>query len=251
MGKLTVSSNHVLHNSGGTQSISALMQEHMCYLGQQMVFAEASATIERLLQIEVNAKQIERLCHHYGQQLEMIQQKAIADGGQSKEVVLKEPHYAMVDGGMLLTREEQWKEMKLARIFSNSELIALSEKRNEIMNSRYIAHLGGHHDFFEKVEYQLDHIVNKIFIADGAPWIWNWVEAKYPDATQILDFYHAKEHLCQYAEMQFKEPTIKHQWIDKQCELLLDNQLSEVIMQIKKLPARTIGTKKRKTLLVE
>lgn len=251
MGKLTISSNHVLHNSGGSYSISALMQEHMCYLGQQLVFAEASATIERFLQIEVNAKQIERLCHYYGQQLEILQQRDIANGGQSKEILLKDPHYAMVDGGMLLTREEKWKEMKLARIFKDSELIAVSKKRNEIMNSLYIAHLGCHEDFVEKVEYQLDNIVNKIFIADGATWIWNWVQAKYPDATQILDFYHAKEHLCEYAAMQFKDIGVKHNWIDAQCELLLDNQLRQVLTNIKKLPARGVCAKKQKATLLE
>jgi hypothetical protein len=31
--------------------------------------------------------------------------------------------------------------------------------------------------------------------ADGAPWIWNLADIYYPDATQLLDFYHAAEHL--------------------------------------------------------
>jgi len=32
-------------------------------------------------------------------------------------------------------------------------------------------------------------------IADGAPWIWNLADLHFPGATQLLDFYHAAEHL--------------------------------------------------------
>ena len=31
--------------------------------------------------------------------------------------------------------------------------------------------------------------------ADGAPWIWNLADMYFPGATQLLDFYHAAEHL--------------------------------------------------------
>jgi hypothetical protein len=32
------------------------------------------------------------------------------------------------------------------------------------------------------VEYHLDAIAEKVFIADGAKWIWKWAEANYPAA---------------------------------------------------------------------
>ena len=35
--------------------------------------------------------------------------------------------------------------------------------------------------------------------ADGAQWIWNLAEIYYPDAKQLLDFFHAAEHLHQTA----------------------------------------------------
>jgi len=34
-----------------------------------------------------------------------------------------------------------------------------------------------------------------IFVGDGAEWIWNLVEFYYPHAVQIVDWFHAAEHL--------------------------------------------------------
>ena len=34
-----------------------------------------------------------------------------------------------------------------------------------------------------------------VFIGDGAEWIWNMVQDRFGDAVQIVDFYHACEHL--------------------------------------------------------
>ncbi len=40
-------------------------------------------------------------------------------------------------------------------------------------------------------------------IADGAPWIWKWVEELFPKARQILDYYHCSRYLHAVAEAQY------------------------------------------------
>ena len=35
----------------------------------------------------------------------------------------------------------------------------------------------------------------KLVVADGAPWIWNVAHDRWAGATQVLDFYHASQHL--------------------------------------------------------
>jgi hypothetical protein len=44
--------------------------------------------------------------------------------------------------------------------------------------------------------YQAKH---RVFIGDGAPWIWNLAGMIAPGAIQIVDLYHAKEHLSKFA----------------------------------------------------
>ena len=39
----------------------------------------------------------------------------------------------------------------------------------------------------------------KVAIGDGPDWIWNIVQLHFPDATQIVDLYHARQHLWELA----------------------------------------------------
>ncbi len=227
------------------------MQSQMCYMGQQLVFADASQAFERLLGIETNAKQIERVCHHYGQVLEDQVQNTIRTGGLPPKQNDGQKYYVMFDGGMVLTREEKWKEMKLARIFDARQKIPINKDRNYIGDSTYVAHLGGHKNFFQKVEHHLDDKGELIFIADGAKWIWKWVEAMYPESFQILDFYHAKQHLCQWAELAFKNQKQKEAWIHKQSFWLLNNGVDKVIKNLKLFRVLTVGAQKKRKTLIE
>lgn len=91
---------------------------------------------------------------------------------------------------------------------------------------------------------------NKVFIADGATWIWNWIEDTYPDSIQIVDFFHAKEHLCEFANMYFKEKNEAYLWIDLQSDTMISKGIGPVIkaLQVLKTNKRTIG-KQRELLL--
>ena len=40
-----------------------------------------------------------------------------------------------------------------------------------------------------------DHVRQLVVLGDGAPWIWNLANAILPEATPIVDLYHAREHL--------------------------------------------------------
>jgi hypothetical protein len=42
-----------------------------------------------------------------------------------------------------------------------------------------------------------------IFLGNGAGWIWNLVAKYYPKAIQIVDWYHAEEHLENVASAAF------------------------------------------------
>lgn len=109
----------VLAKSPSGFETSSYAQETLCYLWQQLVFEEASEMLKIMKCIDVNSKQIEWVRHHYGGVLEGEIQHAIKQG-ESKEYNLQDKdhtHYVMTDGAMFLTREEGWKEVKMARIF--------------------------------------------------------------------------------------------------------------------------------------
>ena len=47
----------------------------------------------------------------------------------------------------------------------------------------------------EGIRRGADHVRQFTIIGDGAAWIWGIATAKFPEATQIVDIYHAREHL--------------------------------------------------------
>jgi hypothetical protein len=47
----------------------------------------------------------------------------------------------------------------------------------------------------EGIRRGADHVRQFTIIGDGAAWIWGIATDKFPEATQIVDLYHAREHL--------------------------------------------------------
>lgn len=191
--------------------------------------------VAKLLRVSTNAMQIQRLCNFYGMQTAPILDTAV----EAERIGEEEVIYAQLDGGMLLTREENWQEAKLGRVFKGSMLCRQSENRKWIKESEYVAHLGNHKDFEQKMSVVTDKYEylqeRLIFITDGAKWINNWINAEYPQATQILDFYHAKEHLGEFAALYFKDKPQRSQWIEQLAEELLEKGIEQVIKSIKAL----------------
>ena len=76
-----------------------------------------------------------------------------------------------------------------------------------------------------------------LFVADGAEWIWNRV----PESArrlgipsyrfyELVDFYHAVEHLSEVAKLRRKwEAAEKKKWVDKHRRLLSEGKVKEVI----------------------
>ncbi len=52
-------------------------------------------------------------------------------------------------------------------------------------------------------------------IGDGAKWIWKQVNALFPTAVQILDYYHCSEHVHKVGSLQFGDDTVQEQeWVE-------------------------------------
>lgn len=76
-----------------------------------------------------------------------------------------------------------------------------------------------------------------IFLGDGAVWIWNLVAKYYPDAIQIVDWYHAEEHLEIVANAAFPQGSERTHWLEGVKQALWDGQVEEVIAACEALAA--------------
>ena len=155
----------------------------------------------------------------------------------------------MVDGSYIVTRSDGWKETKLGRVFKATDNYALSEKRNTIKTSNDMAHIGECTDFLEKFSPTIVHLSCLVCIADGALWFWKWLSDCHPYAVQILDFFHAYEKICQWSLTVIKDKSHRDLWNISMKELLLNDQVTEVIIQIQNTGCQGDSLEKRQALL--
>ena len=209
-------------------------------------YSKCSELVKKFTDIEVSSTQIYRVTDFYGQALS----EKISENNYPKPIEKEEILYAQIDGSMVLTREEKWKEVKVGRLFTSKNCLNPNSKNQVLQNSQYQAWLGSSTDFVKKMENSIDNYgVLKgrlVFINDGAIWIKNWIEETYPQAISILDYYHALEYLHDFAKSHFKETdkSKREDWTEKQKELLLDSQVNIVIENIENLIDKSKETPK-------
>lgn len=68
-----------------------------------------------------------------------------------------------------------------------------------------------------------------VFLGDGAIWIWNLVSRYYSDAVQIVDWYHAEEHLETVAAAAFSDPKARAVWLEDVVQALWEGQVERVV----------------------
>jgi hypothetical protein len=137
--------------------------------------------------------------------------------------------------------DEGWKEPKLGAVFR-----AERGKDGEPIRgpTRYVAHLEEAEAFGQRLWELADALgVEKaqtvIVLGDGAPWIWNLADFHFPQAVQIVDFYHALERLGEVARALWPEATPEAKaWIERGKTALYHGEVSGVLRSLKALAPR-------------
>ncbi len=204
------------------------------------VYGQSSQTIEKLLRTRISTTQVYRITDTFG---ELIEQEVkenipVLDLEDSADKI-----YVQMDGGMIFTKDK-WKEVKVGRIFKQSDVVNQFQTtdRQYIKRSIYVAHLGGHHDFLSILQGGISayKTLKKklVFINDGAVWIDNWIKQNYPRARSILDYYHLTENIAKVGKLFLKDKAFED-WFNKNKEDILESQSEKVIDSILRLKAQT------------
>jgi len=98
------------------------------------------------------------------------------------------------------------REIKLACLFTQTSLDPDGRPVRDPGSSTYLATLAPVEQFAPLVHAEArrrgsEHIRQLVVLGDGAPWIWNLAGQRLPAATQIVDLYHAREHLHDLANL--------------------------------------------------
>jgi hypothetical protein len=77
----------------------------------------------------------------------------------------------------------------------------------------------------------------KVVMGDGADWIWNLAELHFPGAVQIVDLYHARQHLWELARKLYPNDEVSQKaWIKAHQKRLLDKgKIEKLVVAIRSI----------------
>ena len=220
-------------------------------VGAKEPFAEAAQTLLSLTGISLCASTVERITVEAGQQRQKAQAqqvKAYYDGRLS-EPRGRRPHrlYVGMDGLMVPLREP-WKkdksrgdlscrygECKVGVVYEAKQMAGRDQR---VRTHAYTATFGDTHAFGPELavlarSQGYGFARERVVIGDGAAWIWQLAGRHFPEALQIVDFFHASEHLGAVAEAMFgRDSSAGRQWHKERQEDLLCDRLPLVLCAI-------------------
>jgi hypothetical protein len=80
--------------------------------------------------------------------------------------------------------------------------------------------------------------LKKVVMGDGSEWIWNQAQLHFPGATQILDLYHAREHLGELAHKLFpNDKTLRNRWLTIHQDWLDHGKVKKLVTSLLSIPA--------------
>jgi hypothetical protein len=217
--------------------------------------------------ILLDIKKICNTCNRYAQRAKL---SARTEGYKFSETLSGGRVVISVDGGRVRIREKkrgpktkkgrsgyrgEWREPKLLII----QKVNAQGKVDKTFAPFIDATMKGPDATFSLLRFYLKKInINEakkvLFIADGARWIWNRVGKLFASLGltsdqyhELLDFYHAAEHLNKVSKLQKKlKPAQRKRWFTKHRTMLKNGRSHEVVEAVKALYRRS-RNKKLKT----
>jgi hypothetical protein len=189
-------------------------------------FAKAAGLLAELAGIDLTTKRVERAAEASGAAAAAAID-AQTDAICSRQVVplpppgpLADMLYIAVDGtGVPMVAAEtegrpgkgedgkaRTREVKLACLFTQTTTDEDGYPIRDPGSSSYLATFEPAARFGQLVDAEArrrgsGHIRQLVMLGDGATWIWNLADELFPAATQIVDLYHAREHVHDLATL--------------------------------------------------
>lgn len=224
-----------LNNPNWSEGVAKLAVKYSA----QMSYGEAVEALREIGQIAISETSVWRLTQEWGEALKQIEDKEAEQANATTEEAIpgqkveKDGRMGIsMDGCMIYIRGEEWKELKVGCVFDvDWAKIFDVHTREEVevghaTHTSYACHLGGPEEFGRKLwtetrRRKWHSAIDTQIVADGATWIWNLVGDYWYDAHQLVDWYHATEHLGLAAALAFGQGTPHAQRWFKQYETIM------------------------------
>jgi hypothetical protein len=230
---------------GCHEVMSPVLEERLCFTATLTGSYEAASQVARKWGVEADDSKIHAHVQLAGGRAEALSEERVERAlstetradvvGEARERLPTQRFslVIMLDGWMVRERGEQWglkpperkadrvewHEMKLAIFFRLDQRYESRSGRRMILEKNYEACRGDPYEFGRRVYAEalrrgLIQAERVYVVADGGVWIWNLVEDRFPQATGVLDFFHASEHLWAVAHEIYDDEEEARGWVE-------------------------------------
>lgn len=240
-------------------SFSPGLRRLMARVGAQEPFDTARRDLAELAGVVVQTKAVERISEAVGVAAEAANQaeRVALDTGTGPPVPTAARLYVALDGtgvpavskdtqgraGKAADGKAKTREAKLGCVFTQTSFDAEGWPVRDPDATTYVgaietAEAFGPRLHAEAVRRGLQRTTTVIVLGDGAPWIWNLAETRFPAAVHIVDLYHAREHLEAVGRFAFGSGSETGKaWVAARRDELDDGDVDVIIAEIRQLPA--------------
>jgi len=233
------------------------LQKNIAKIASSVPFAEAAEIINDTYGINISPDAIHEMTNDLGTYayIEEITPDPkvvhsivdeISQGKKRRPVLVFTADGAMAPIRTKKGKPQCWKENKGIRAY--------------LLDDGHIVHLLSWHQICDKKQFiqYLQEIkklnlfpkdkVRLCCLGDGAEWIWDAFNSVFPDARQILDYYHCAEHLHEFVIAKFGNSAAGKSWLEKTKERLFSNKINTVLTGLKRMKVSGNQAKARDNL---
>jgi hypothetical protein len=215
-------------------------------VGQDAPFDHGRQQMKLLADLEVTTKSVERTAEAIGADIAAREQEEIHRAVQlDLPIVMGKPIpvvYIQLDGtGVPVVKKEtvgragktegqpaHTREAKLGCVFTQTTWDEEGFALRDPGSTTYVGAIETAQEFglrlyLEGCKRGWNRAEKKVVIGDGAEWIWNIADQHFPGAIQIVDLYHARQHLWELARKLFpNQQAEQERWMVVHKDALLD-----------------------------
>ena len=229
-------------------------------VGQEAPFDHGRHQMKLLADLEVTTKAVERTAEAIGEDIATREQQQIQRAVQlDLPMVVGEPVpvlYVEMDGtGVPVVRKEtlgrqgkiegqpaHTREVKLGCVFTQTKW---DEKQGHAIrdpdSTTYVGAIETADEFGKRLYLEAwkrgwSRAKTKVVLGDGAEWIWNIADQHFPGAIQIVDLYHARQHLWELARKLYPNDVVNQKrWMMVQQHRLDQGKIEKLVLALRSI----------------
>jgi len=231
----------------------------LALVGQDAPFDQGRQQMKLLADLEVTTKAVERTAEAIGEDIAAREQNQIQRAMQlDLPVVVGEAIpllYVQMDGtGVPVVKKEtedrqgktqgqpaHTREVKLGCVFTQTTWDQGGYAIRDPDSTTYVgaietAEAFGKRLYLEAWKRGWSRAQKRVLMGDGSEWIWNQAQEHFPGATQIVDLYHAREHLWELArKLHPNDEANQNRWMMVHQDLLDDGKIEELVSSFRSM----------------